>query len=62
MSELTPLQAQFLDILENDPDIIAPLETEEEYIDWRQSVIADIKRMNASELRQNIKAFKETTP
>lgn len=60
MNNLTPLQAEFLDLLEDDPDVIKVFETEEEYVDWRNAIIVDIKKMNAAELRQNIKAFKET--
>lgn len=60
MTTLTPLQAEFLNVLEDDPDIVGNLDTEEEYLSWRNSIIADIKKMNAAELRQNIKVFKET--
>lgn len=59
MRPMSPLQAEFLNVLEDDPDVVSVLDTEEEYASWRITIIKDIQKMNAAELRQNIKAFKE---
>lgn len=53
---LSPLQQEFLDVLLDDPDLCSSVESDESW----NGIITDIKRMNAAELRQNIKAFKET--
>ena len=56
MNTLSPLQREFLDVLMSDPDI-ARCYTEEEEMN---SLLADVRKMDAIDLRQNIKAFKET--
>lgn len=56
MPKLSPLQQEFFEVLMSDPDIVKAYTIEEEF----ELLKGDIKHMNAAELRQNIKAFKET--
>jgi len=56
VSTLSPLQKEFLDVLMSDSDIVQCYTQEEEF----ELLYADLRRMNAAELRQNIKVFKET--
>ncbi len=56
MTTLSPLQKEFLDVLMEDSDIAKCYTCEEEM----EPLIADIKKMDAIDLRQNIKAFRET--
>jgi hypothetical protein len=54
MKILSPLQNEFLDVLE-EQGVVEPFGVE------RAAIIENISRMNAAELRQNIRVFKDTS-
>ena len=63
MTKLSPLQQQFYDLVvsfaENDPATMAVIEAEEEWETYLEGLKRDIKKMNAADLRHNIKVWKE---
>jgi len=57
--KLTKLQQEFFDLLCDDVDVVSVFETEEEILAWQEALVADIRTMNAAELRHNLKVWKE---
>lgn len=60
---LSPLQQQFYDLvvafIENDAATMARIENEQDYSSYLEGLRRDISSMNAAELRQNIKVWKD---
>ena len=60
---LTKLQQEFfdlvLDFVENDPSTMSAIENEEDWTSYIAGLKKDISGMNAAELRQNIKVWKD---